>query len=828
MPRGDGIVLDGKTYNLVQDHETYVVADIPAHPDSDSRMERRITYDNFTKGILKRRDAKNALDQSITSLNVFNRIEKAGEGAWFFQGTDTRMGDRLYGQRSVGTSQSLASTPLFIGDSDKYSYIACKQHLYVLNGVNAGVQQVLLSKDFSAINPAVNITDVSVFNGRIYVATAQLTGGVPDPAKVQNMWVWDQTGTTTNWTNPPQPLAQPTWKNSATITTTLSAPVAIGDMILTVVATGGFTANATYVVQCGSEQMLVKAASGTTFTVIQRGFNGTAAATHNTSDVVAELEGAYVLGTSTSTKYQYYVVAQGTGQDSPPSQLVNITWGNGTLSSTNSNTIQWNAVTGATSYTVVRNYSGGVPNSVGVIATGIAGTSYTDQGAATNVNFYQVTPQFAIGDTGAAMGYVVIRNNLWRGAGAKMWSWDGQQATWSGESVIGNPTTNITALDVFQDGLVIFKTDGIYSMDRGGNVFPLFPGFKTLGFNPRPIGQWQGAYYFASDIGMVWRWDGNAINSIGFDYAEAYPFPDNTFGLLNAVTRGVSLPNFLLVGFNKYNSTGNFGFWLAWDGVGWHPFRFDANNQATAAGITGGNVVPAAPYLQFGTTTAGNANGLYYMTNPTIDPVLATSFDTIAQVVYLPVESGIIADEWKIFEGIRTYVQTPQAGTVRIAYAIDDQIDTLSFTDMGVPDGDHQSIQTFTPSGELPSFRKIILRLTITPTASTGTPVVRTIIQRYKQREVQRKSWTLQLFLEEGGANPGRHKEHRTSAKMLQDLNLIRRGKQLVTFKDIVGDSYMVYVERVEESLKTYRGGTGTVTFTCKVVLVEPAELQNV
>jgi hypothetical protein len=183
MPKGPGIEINGKRYNLVQDHETYVVSDVPAHPDSDSRMERRVHYDSFIKGYLKRRASANPLDQSIYSMNIYNRIEKAGDGLWFSWGGDTRMGDRIFGQRLVSPSQAPASPAILFGDASTYSYIICKKHVYSTNGFVSGTQQIVLSKDFSGIVPAVQLVDAIAFNSRIYVATVQITNGAPDYSK---------------------------------------------------------------------------------------------------------------------------------------------------------------------------------------------------------------------------------------------------------------------------------------------------------------------------------------------------------------------------------------------------------------------------------------------------------------------------------------------------------------------------------------------------------------------------------------------------------------------------------------------------------------------
>lgn len=776
------------------------------------------------------------------SLNVYNRVERPGDGLWFSYGGDTRMGDRIFGQRLVGTSQVPASKPMDFQDSSVYSYITCLQHMYSLGAVVGGVQQLTLSKDFSAINPTVNITDSQTFNGRIYVAICQLTNGVPDPSKPQPMWLWDQTSTTTNWVTPSAAngfslsLPIPTFPNQAI--TTVSGKFANTGVASFSVATtakmpggtGGPVA-ANFNINIDNEIMTVHYLNATALTIITRGVFGTAITAHQTGAQCSYVPGGTIAGTGGQARWQYYIITKLTGQDSPPSLTMTITNGASTLTATDYNIITFNTVTGQT-YTIFRSYAGGNPNSVGIVGDGIAGTgspvTFNDTGLAVTGLQYQITPQFAIGDVGRAIGFAVIRNTLWRAAGPRMWAWDGQQAAWTGETIVGDPNANITALDVYQDGLVIFKQDGIFTMNRTGDVFTLFPGFKTLGLNPRPIGQWKGNYYFASDVGMIWEWNGDVINSIGFDYAEAYPFPDGTFGLPNAATQGIGLPNYLLVGFVKFNTHNNASFFFAYDGVGWHPFHYDPNYISTGIGFTGGNVLPSNPTIQMGKGTWNNTSfAISYLTTPTLDPYLVTSYDTIPQQIFLPVDSGIISDEWKVLEGVRIFVENPTAGTVRVAFASDDNIFLQTYEDMGAPQSDRSTIQTFIPSGSLPVYRKIMFKITMTADATGATPVIRLVMHRYKQREAQRKSWTISVFLEEGQMNPNSNREFRTAKQMLKNLNDARKKRNLVSFTDLVGDAYQVYVESVGESLKTYRGTNQTTSFVAKVVLVEPAEVQD-
>lgn len=120
-----------------------------------------------------------------------------------------------------------------------------------------------------------------------------------------------------------------------------------------------------------------------------------------------------------------------------------------------------------------------------------------------------------------------------------------------------------------------------------------------------------------------------------------------------------------------------------------------------------------------------------------------------------------------------------------------------------------------------------MFKVTLTADSNAATPIIRMVMHRYKQRESQRKSWTMALYLEEGQMTPNRNRENRTAQQMLQHLNKARKERNLVAFTDLVGDKYQVYVESVGESLRTYRGTNQTTSFVAKVVLVEPAEVAN-
>ena len=634
---GQIIKLNGVAYTLAVNDGTgklpppYKVSEVPSHYDTDVRMERRVVWDTFGN-ILKSRDEK---ANDTASSSPYARQTKAGTGIWFALGGDSRLPDRIMAQRGVSTSTAISSAPVAIGDGTTYSYFACKQHMYYLNGVISGVQQMALSKDFSGIVPAVNVVDVASFNGKVFVANTQLTNGAPDYSKGQGMWVWDQTTGTTVWTQAP--------------------------------------------------------------------------------------------------------------------------------------------------------------------------------GA----------PGYAAGDTGLATAFVVIRNQLWRANGPNMWSWDGVAANWSSAYIIGDPKTNITALDIYRDALWIFKPEGIFSVDRSGQVYPLFPGFKTLGFNLRPLGQWRASYFFASDYGMVWEVSGSAVKSIGFDNAEPYPMGSGTYGIPNAATRGMSLPNYLVVGFNQYNNNGTQAYYFAWDGKEWAPFRYFTTGQAAAIGLTGGNQTPVAANLQFGLT---GANGLFYMANPTLDPFLSPTYDTTAQIFYLPPDAGAIADEDKVGERMNIMVDYATKGSIALAYAFDDDIQALVWHDLGQPTGKSTTFQQWDFPQPLPKYKKAAFRVTITATTSAATPIVRNVVLHYKQRGPQRRTYEIDVIAQDRGVGLNGKVDLRGTKRIVDDLDGIRQTRQQIPFVDLLGNLRQVYVDEVGADLAVLKPPADPV-FIIKLKLVEAATI---
>jgi hypothetical protein len=426
-------------------------------------------------------------------------------------------------------------------------------------------------------------------------------------------------------------------------------------------------------------------------------------------------------------------------------------------------------------------------------------------------------------NTVAASYLVPIREQLWRALGASIYSTvntDPTNQVWSGATIIGDPNTSITGLDVFKDFLVIFKQDGIYTADKTGAVYPIFPGFKTLGQNPRPIGQFQDQYLFAADVGLVWSYTARGgVRRIGFDFAEPYPMnpndPNTKFSVPNVATRhGIPLTHYLVVGFSQYQPTSTSGSWfLAWDGNGWHPLRYDSAETTSAVGLTGGNSSPVNPILQMSHTHSDGSVDIVYIQNPLLDPFIAASFDPTPQDVYLPVDNGALEDEFKVIERVNVILDNPEAGTVKVAYALDEFIPTLTFQDMGEPQFQGtRGNQVFYPTFPLPSYNRILLKVTITAktpviqnVGASTAPAIRTIILHYKQRSPQRREWDITILAEENLIGAGGRLDTRKAKTIIRDLNQARIKHDQVTLIDVLNNPVNVYVDEVMEEIKVLK-----------------------
>lgn len=109
-------------------------------------------------------------------------------------------------------------------------------------------------------------------------------------------------------------------------------------------------------------------------------------------------------GTTGSSTYSYIVIATNANGDSAQSTARTITNGNATLNGTNYNAVSWTAVSGATSYTLLRNgFKIASGSATSVNDTGLGASTYTPTNAGYQVagttNYYWLTFSSKWGET---------------------------------------------------------------------------------------------------------------------------------------------------------------------------------------------------------------------------------------------------------------------------------------------------------------------------------------------------------------------------------------------------------------------------------------------
>lgn len=753
------IEIDGSPYNISLEPDSYKVSEIPTHSDVDQKMERRVIWRDFSLGIMRRREDPSLDATSVTSkAYTYFRQVRNPEGFYWAAGCDTTRQNRVFAQRATAASNVNIAGHKFTKFLDG-SLVSVAVSQYAVYTLSPPGTWTLSA----TLSNAGQISDAVQYGGQIYVALAPYNG------TSTSVTTTTLTDTSANW------------------------------------LTGQFI--------------------GATLT----SGSSTATVTSNTATVLT-FTGGWTGGTPVSPMTYQLTLGLYT----------------------------WNQLSGG---------------------------AWTQRSV-------------------SAAHFTVIREQLWRSLNANIYdtvNTDPANQVWSGATVIGDPNTPITALDVFQDFLMIFKQDGVYSADKNGNVYPIFPGFKTLGTNPRPIGQWQDEYYFAADVGLIWSYSPRGgVRRVGFDWSEPYPMdPIDTnstkiYSIPNVTSpsTGIPLTNFLVVPFNQFVTQGytssaptattvtdasanwqvneyagdtvsitnnngatstatitsntatvlTFSAWvggtppsgfyqifdqhasayfLAYDGTGWHPFRYFNNAAAVSCGITGGNLVPSNPTLHFCIIPNGSNTQIQYMQQPLIDPFVAANFDTSTQTLFFPADNGALEDEYKIFERVNVFIDNPEAGTVRMYYATDEEIPTLTFHDMGAPQFQGlKGNQVFTPPFPLPQYVKIMLKMTITATSSTASPAVRNVILHYKQRSPQRRTWDIAILAESNLVGANGRLDTRNAKKIIDDLNTARINHQQVVLIDALLHSANVYVDEVGETIKILKGQQNP-SYVVTVKLVE-------
>jgi hypothetical protein len=123
----------------------------------------------------------------------------------------------------------------------------------------------------------------------------------------------------------------------------------------------------------------------------------------------------------------------------------------------------------------------------------------------------------------------------------------------------------------------------------------------------------------------------------------------------------------------------------------------------------------------------------------------------------------------------------------------------------------------------LPTYVKIMLKMTITPTSSTASPAIRNVVLHYKQRYPQRREWDISVLADNNLVGPNGRIDTRSAKKIIADLNAARINHKQVVLQDVMLEQTSVYVDEVSQTIKILKGNRNP-SFVVLVKLIEAVE----
>ncbi len=350
-------------------------------------------------------------------------------------------------------------------------------------------------------------------------------------------------------------------------------------------------------------------------------------------------------GTTGSTVYSYRVSAFNSTGETEACARVQISNGNATLSTTNYNALSWNAVTGADGYNIYGRTPYGYEEVY--LATVYGVTSYNDTGTATPVTsklapetnstggikakfaLFTLGRQFAAGITEGGTYYPT--RLAYSGVLDYVDTYAGGEYGGGWVEISSNDGGEIVGLESYQNGVIVFKTNGIFKFyftstglpaveeitkDNGGTSFKAS---QSIGNNVVYVGQKENKICvyslgqqenFSTDLirtNEVSIFIANGLTNVNRAYLSniATFYMDYKFGF-----------TYTTVG-NTENSEGwlidtRFGGWVKWDGLPMECSNYSTYDDGTNIHLYGGSNSDGYMIRLFEKDT--NDNGLAYKT----------------------------------------------------------------------------------------------------------------------------------------------------------------------------------------------------------------------
>lgn len=379
-------------------------------------------------------------------------------------------------------------------------------------------------------------------------------------------------------------------------------------------------------------------------------------------------------------------------------------------------------------------------------------------------------------------------------------------ANWnSTPTQVGDTAHQINSLAPFLIDIAIGKEDGVWTVDRAGNDFPIVPELRSVAnaANALTMKQWRSGLHFRVRNGL-YRYDGRLL-SIGLDRYRA-PIV-NGLPLVLSVADTAPYTNEMLA---ALQIAGQQGLYLAslyeapWR---WHLWGFDARFKPTCLAVSANAFATPTLWVGQDDGVGGYSTGYVRLPaatdNPLDDP--GYTFQPGSWPITLD-ELAPLPDQEKNW--CRVIVRCPKGSlqaTLGMAYAVDGDIDTQTFTRMVGPQGQLTQFglqqEWFFADPKGVNGRALQLQLILATSDPAQSPAPRHVVVHFKHMAFPRNRFTVRLVCEDHTAGQDHQRDERSAEDHLLELVRIRTAKRPVEFVDIMGLTRTVYLERLDHRL---------------------------
>lgn len=385
-------------------------------------------------------------------------------------------------------------------------------------------------------------------------------------------------------------------------------------------------------------------------------------------------------------------------------------------------------------------------------------------------------------------------------------SWDSLKGA-SADTVVGDPSSDITWIGQYQGSIWIGKEDGVYEVGKDGIAYNKFPFFtQKASWNFAGTCVWHRNELMLPAVYGMWSFDGRTLKNIGpgvslvselwlpggrSPYGEHVGLPTNRQGVIKDLLPTV---NALYAAMDAGAGTG-YSSILLWTGRGWHEVvRGDSTGKRILAlGYTPANTIETEARLWY-----GYDKNVFYCILPdtTDDPYqwASSKFENQGWVELGWFNAGLFEVD-KDWRDVTIEAENVDDGsTLEIFYKLDDD---TSYTSLGVIDdgtvgtaiSNNQATLTF---GTDTYGKRIMLKIYAATDDPDNTPKVTNVKLKYWKVPDPVYGWNFTLKLTD---------LDRTWRTQQSDFKTTYEKKEPITLVDPYGASHTVRLDKPVETI---------------------------